>query len=101
MRTFFLRMMSDVFRCSLDVFRCSQMFSDVFRCFQMCLGYSYYIFSGFAQDFSTMFPGCSDGSFESFGSGGSCGSSGLGVSLIAWVGNWIWRATKRSSCCEF
>ena len=29
MRTFFLRMMSDVFRCSRDVFRCSQLFSDV------------------------------------------------------------------------
>ena len=31
MRKFFLRMMSDVFRCSIDVFRCSQLFSDVFR----------------------------------------------------------------------
>ena len=60
-------MFSDVFRCFQmfsDDFRCLQTFSDVFRCSQDALRCS------------QMFYRCSQMPSGSFGSGGSCRSSG-------------------------
>ena len=37
-------MMSDVFRCFIDVFKCSQMFSDDLRMLSIASGYSIDIF---------------------------------------------------------
>ena len=97
--------MSDVFSCSIDVLRCfwcsqdalicSQMFSrcvqmisDVQICFQKITNVGCWIFSRSSlgvllmflecsQDFPRIFSGCSDGSCERGGSGGS--------GLVFWV----------------
>ena len=92
-----LRMMSDVFSCSIDIFRCSQMFlvfsgsshlltdvlkmcSNDLRCSEMfsndhkCWMLDFFLgllmVSGFSQDGLRIFSGCSDGSCERGGSGG-------------------------------
>ena len=78
----------DALICSQMCSRCVQMISDVRICFQKITNVGCWIFSrsslgvllmflGCSQDFPRIFSGCSDGSCERGGSGGS--------GLVFWV----------------
>ena len=72
-------LLTDVFKMCSDDLRCSDMFSEDHKCwmldflqiFSRCSLDVLWMFSGFFQDVLRIFPGCSEGSCERGGSGGS------------------------------